>query len=440
MTNAAATARSDAALARLQTLHPKLIDLSLGRIERLLEALDHPERRMAPAIHVAGTNGKGSTVAFLRAMLEAAGFRVHVYTSPHLVRFAERIRLAGRIIDDGHLAEMLERCERANGSAPITFFEATTAAAFLAFAETPADIVLLETGLGGRLDATNVLAAPLACAITPISMDHEQFLGDTLPQIAFEKAGILKRGVPAIIAPQPADAAAVIAAHATEVGAPLQAYGRDWSVEIDADGMGWRGRRESAPHTLSLPRPSLPGDHQAINAGTAIACLMSLRDYRVSDEALRHGLLRVEWPARLQRLTQGPLCEIAARAPQPVELWLDGGHNPGAGEVIASQAAYWRDRPLLLIAGMLRTKDASGFFRPLAPHVAAARTISIPGAEASSSAEETAQAATRAGLTAQPAPTVAAALTDLLASVTRPSRVLICGSLYLAGTVLAENG
>ncbi len=433
---------SDAVLERLKTLHPKLIDLSLGRIERLLAALGHPERRMAPVIHVAGTNGKGSTIAFLRAMLEAAGYRVHVYTSPHLVRFAERIRLAGKIIDEATLTKILERCERANKSEPITFFEVTTAAAFLAFAETPADLVLLETGLGGRLDATNVFEAPLACAITPVSMDHEHFLGDTLAKIAFEKAGILKRGVPAIIAPQAPEAAAVIEARGHEVGAPLSWHGRDWHVEGNGFSMVWQsGPNDKPRRRMALPRPALTGTHQLFNAGTAIATLAALEDYAVGESAIRTGLTAVEWPARLQRLTRGPLVDDLARLPHEFELWLDGGHNPSAGEALAAQAVQWRDKPLMIVAGMLRTKDATGFFRPLAPRIAAARTVAIPGEEASLSAVETAHAAITAGIAATlPSSTVDAAVNDLARSAGGPARILICGSLYLAGQVLAENG
>ena len=431
---------SDIILDRLKGLHPKLIDLSLGRIERLLAALDHPELRMGPAIHVAGTNGKGSTVAFMRAMLEAAGYRVHVYTSPHLVRFAERIRLAGEIIAEPMLAEMLERCERANAGEPITFFEVTTAAAFLAFAETKADIVLLETGLGGRLDATNVLAAPLACTITPVSMDHESFLGDTLAKIAFEKAGILKRNVPAIIAPQAPDATAVIEARANDVGAPLLSHGRDWSTEGNDFSMVWQsGSDNKIGRRMALPRPALPGAHQLINAGAAIATLTTLKDFAVNESAIRKGLETVQWPARLQRLTRGPLADLLKTMPHDCELWLDGGHNPSAGAALAAQAARWRDKPLLIVSGMLKTKDASGFFRPLAPHVTAARTVTIPGEEASLTAEETAAAAARAGFIAIPAASFDTAVVELARSIDRPARILICGSLYLAGHVLAEN-
>jgi dihydrofolate synthase/folylpolyglutamate synthase len=397
---------------------------------------------MPPIIHVAGTNGKGSVCAYLRAMLEGSGYRVHVYTSPHLVRFAERIRLAGKIVDETRLTEILERCEQGNKGEPITFFEVTTAAAFLAFAETPADVVLLETGLGGRLDATNVLDAPLACAITPVSMDHEQFLGDTLAKIAFEKAGILKRGVPAIISPQTAGAATVIEARARDVGAPLSWYGRDWQIEGNGFSMVWQGGPNDKPtRRMALPRPALPGDHQLFNAGTAIATLAALKDFTVGQSAIRTGLTTVEWPARLQRLTRGPLVADLAKLPHEFELWLDGGHNPSAGEALALQAAQWRDKPLMIVAGMLRTKDAAGFLRPLAARTAAARTVAIPGEEASLSAVETAHAAITAGIAnTLPSTTVDAAVNDLARSAGGPARILICGSLYLAGQVLADNG
>ncbi|HEY4134434.1 MAG TPA: folylpolyglutamate synthase/dihydrofolate synthase family protein [Alphaproteobacteria bacterium] len=426
-------AGSDVVLERLQGLHPKIIDLSLGRIERLLAKLGHPERKMPPAIHVAGTNGKGSTVAFLRAMLEAAGKRVHVYTSPHLVRFHERVRLAGQLIGEEALLEALARCEAANGGENITYFEITTAAAYLAFAETPADVTLLEVGLGGRFDATNVIDRPLATAITPVSMDHEQYLGDTLGEIAFEKAGILKPGVPAIIAPQAPEALAVIETRAAEIGAPLRRGGIEWSVLTDMEQMVWQGGAKF----IGLPLPNLQGAHQLTNAGTAIAVLDALPEFAVSDDAIRQGITHAEWPARLQRLTKGLLVELL---PPRSELWLDGGHNPSAGEALAAQAERWADKPLLIVSGLLRTKDAAGFFRPLASHVKAARTVAIPDSTATLSAEETSEAAQRAGLAAPAMPSVEAAIRDLAKDLTRPARILICGSLYLAGHVLSENG
>ncbi len=348
---------SDRVLERLGRLHPKLIDLSLGRIERLLAALGNPQDALPPVVHVAGTNGKGSTVATLRACLEAAGYRVHAYTSPHLVRFHERIRLAGRLIDEDALLALLEECERVNGGTPITYFEITTAAALLAFARNPADIVLLETGLGGRLDATNVIQRPAATAITPISLDHQAFLGDTIAAIAGEKAGILKPGAPAVVAPQPPEAEAVIEARAAGLDAPLLRWRREWRCEAAGDGMRYAGPR----WRLDLPLPSLAGAHQIVNAGTAIACLEALAEFSLPPEAIAAGLRHIEWPARLQRLGRGPL---VAMLPAGWELWLDGGHNPGAGAVLAAAVALWRDRPLHLIVGMLNTKDAAGFLAP----------------------------------------------------------------------------
>ncbi len=427
--------RADPVLDRLKGLHPKVIDLSLDRVHRLLAALDHPERRLPPVVHVAGTNGKGSTVAFLRAMLEAAGLRVHVYTSPHLVRFHERIRVAGRLIDDDRLAALLEECEVANAGAPITFFEVTTVAAFLAFSREPADVVLLETGLGGRLDATNVVDRPAVTAITRISYDHRQFLGDTLEAIAGEKAGIFKPGVPAVLFPQPSDEAmGTLVVHAARVGAPIHGW------RVTPTGTGFRF--ESPRRRIDLPTPGLAGAHQIVNAGVALACLDHL-PVKVDDTAVRRGLAAVEWPARLQRLARGPLAD---RLPAGWELWLDGGHNDSAGEALAVQAAAWANedpkRPLLLVYGMLASKEPREFLEPLAPFVAAARTVSIPGEEASLSAADTAAATRDCGIAdSGPAPDVAIALGELLERAPAgPARVLICGSLYLAGSVLAENG
>ncbi|CAO3376871.1 bifunctional folylpolyglutamate synthase/dihydrofolate synthase [Azospirillum argentinense] len=429
-----AASLADPVLDRLKGLHPKVIDLSLDRVHRLLAALGHPERRLPPVVHVAGTNGKGSTLAFLRAMLEAAGLRVHVYTSPHLVRFHERIRLAGTLIDDDRLAALLEECEVANGGGPITFFEVTTVAALLAFAREPADVVLLETGLGGRLDATNVVDRPAVTAITRISYDHRQFLGDTLEAIAGEKAGIFKPGVPAVIFPQPAEEAArTLAIRAETVGAPVPR----WSVTPTEGGF----RFESDRRRIDLPQPGLAGAHQIVNAGVALACLDHL-PVVVDDAAVRRGLAAVEWPARLQRLTRGPLAESL---PAGWELWLDGGHNDSAGEVLAIQAARWAaeepGRPLLLVYGMLASKEPREFLGPLAPFVTAARTVAIPGEEASLTAEDTAAATRACGIAdSAAAADVGSALEDLAGRVDGPARVLICGSLYLAGTVLAENG
>jgi dihydrofolate synthase / folylpolyglutamate synthase len=423
---------SDRVLERLSRLHPKLIDLSLGRIERLLAALGNPEDGLPPVVHVAGTNGKGSTIATLRACLEAGGYRVHAYTSPHLVRFHERIRLNGRPIDEEVLIALLEECERANGDAPITFFEITTATAFLAFARTPADVVLLETGLGGRLDATNVIRRPAVTAITPISLDHQAFLGDTISKIAGEKAGILKSGVPIVIGPQPQEAEAVIETHAEQRGAPLHRWRNEWYCEGRSASMRFSGERWQ----LDLPAPSLVGAHQIPNAGAALACLEQLRGFSLAPDAIAQGLRHIEWPARLQRLTHGPLVKSM---PSGWELWLDGGHNSGAGAVLAEVLAGWCDRPLYLVVGMLNTKDASGFLAPLAPYVEALAGVTIPGEENPLSAEAIVAAAHSIGMTATMAASVDAALARFM-SDSEGGRVLICGSLHFAGRVLAENG
>jgi dihydrofolate synthase / folylpolyglutamate synthase len=428
---------SDLVLERLTKLHPKIIDLSLDRTWRLLERLGHPERRLPPVVHVAGTNGKGSVIAYLRSMLAAAGYRVHVYTSPHLVRFHERIRLAGALIEEQDLLALLEECETANGAEPITFFEITTCAAFLGFARTPADILLLETGLGGRLDSTNVVDAPMATVLMPISFDHMQHLGDTLAKIAFEKAGIMKRGRPAVIAPQPPAALAVFEARAAELGAPLCRYGREWTVKPHEAGLVFADRRGAR----KLPLPGLPGAHQIPNAGTALATLSFLEGFCVDEHAQMRGLSEVEWPARLQRLSRGPL---AARLPPGWELWLDGGHNESAGAALADffrarEAKEGPGHPLHVIFGMLNTKDPVAFLKPLAPLTKDLQAVQIAG-HSSLAAAEAAAAARAAGIAAETAPSVDAALVRILAQEKAPARVLICGSLYLAGVVLAENG
>ncbi|MGA1208629.1 MAG: bifunctional folylpolyglutamate synthase/dihydrofolate synthase [Gemmobacter sp.] len=419
---------SDVILARMMSLHPKIIDLTLDRVWRLLAALGHPERALPPVIHVAGTNGKGSTQAMMRAGLEAAGRRVHAYTSPHLVRFHERIRLAGQLIDEAALAALLDEAEAANGPDPITYFEITTCAALLGFARTPADALLLEVGLGGRLDATNVIDRPALCVITPVSMDHEAYLGPTLGAIAGEKAGILKPAVRAVIGPQSPAAMAVIEARAEAVGAPLFVANRDWQARRERDRLIYEDDRG----LLDLPLPALPGVHQIDNAGAAIA---GLRLLGLDAAACEAAVMRPEWPARMQRLTRGPLAEAAPG----IELWLDGGHNPGAGEALAATLAGMARRPTHAICGMLNTKDVGGYMRPLAPHLAGLRAVSIPGEKNTLSAAETAAAATAAGIRAETAGTVAEALAAIAAEAPR-ARVLICGSLYLAGSVLRENG
>ena len=419
---------SDRVLERVSRLHPKVIDLTLGRVERLLAALGHPERRLPPVVHVAGTNGKGSTIAMIRAGLEASGARVHVYTSPHLARFHERIRIAGDLVGEDRLIELIERCEAANGSEPITFFEITTAAAFLAFAEAPADYVLLEVGLGGRLDATNVVA-PRLCVITPVSIDHQQYLGETLGEIAGEKAGILKPGTPCVVGPQPAEAWDVIVDRAATVGAPLIAEGQDWQVWEEHGRLAFQDMQG----LLDLPRPVLIGAHQAANAGAALAALRALGADEAACEA---AMTRAEWPARLQRLRRGPLVEAAGPG---AEVWLDGGHNAAAGIALAEALTRLPPRPLHLDCGMLSTKDVSGFLRPLGARATSLEAVSIPGETATLPAEATAAAAREAGIAAETAPDLAVAIARIAARAPG-ARILICGSLYLAGRVLAENG
>jgi dihydrofolate synthase / folylpolyglutamate synthase len=419
---------SDRVLARLMALHPKLIDLSLGRVERLLAALGHPERRLPPVVHVAGTNGKGSTVAMIRAGLESGGARVHVYTSPHLARFHERIRLAGALIDEGELVRVLERCEAANGPAPITYFEITTCAALLAFSETPGDAVLLEVGLGGRLDATNVVDEPRLTVITPVSYDHQAYLGETIGEIAGEKAGILKPGVPCVVGDQPGAALDVIEARAEAVGAPLLVQGRDWTVWEEHGRMAF----QDEGGVLDLPLPALIGAHQVGNAGMAVAALRALG---AGEAAATSAVRDVEWPARMQRLRSGPL----VRAARGAELWLDGGHNPAAGAAIAEALGRLAPRPLHLVVGMLRTKDAEGFLRPFAGVADGLRGVSIPGETATLPAEDTVTAARAAGLEAEVAESPLAAV-EAIAARAPTARILVCGSLYLAGRVLRENG
>jgi dihydrofolate synthase / folylpolyglutamate synthase len=436
---------SDLILERVKRLHPKRIDLSLGRMERLLERLDHPEKRLPPVIHVAGTNGKGSTVAYLKASLEAAGYRVHVYTSPHLVRFNERIQLAGdgknlpaKAIEETELAALLTECEDANGDAPITFFEITTACAFLAYSRHPADVVLLEVGLGGRLDATNVIDKPALTVLTPISIDHVQFLGNTLAGIADEKAGILKPGVPGIIANQSPVALARIHNRASEIGAPLVDYGdQGWQVEELADGM--TVTVEGAE--VSCPLPALPGGHQIDNAGLAVAVLKNLPGFTVDDQAISAGLTATSWPGRLQNLAQS---RAARHLPEGAELWLDGGHNAASGAALAETLNTWQyhdPRPTYLVCGMLNVKDVSGFMAPFKDRIEGLYGLTIPGEENALPASDIAAQAKTAGLQSQQALSVIDALESItsLSHTNNAPRVLICGSLYLAGSVLANE-
>lgn len=434
---------SDALIARFLALHPKTIDLSLGRIQRLLAQLGHPERRLPPTIHVAGTNGKGSTIAFMRAILESAGLAVHVYTSPHLVRFHERIRLGrlggGRYVGEERLVEALRRCETVNAGEPITVFEITTAAALLLFSEEPADVLLLEVGLGGRFDATNVIDHPAAAVVTSIGHDHAEYLGTTLEAIAGEKAGIFKRGCPAVIAPQDyLEADETLRDEAERVGAsPILVGQQDFSVHEE----GGRLVYQDEKGLLDLPRPKLVGRHQFINAGTAIAALRAAGFEQFETSAFEAGLTRAEWPGRLQRLSKGRLPEIA---PDGVEIWLDGGHNADGGRVLAAAMADRSERndaPLVLIAGMLGTKDSEAFFKNFVGLAREVIAVPIPGQIAARPAEEVATIAGSVGLTTSTQASVESALASLHDYVwEHPPRVLICGSLYLAGEVLAANG
>ena len=423
------TAQSDAILDRLMALHPKVIDLSLDRMHRLLAVLGNPERQIPPVIHIAGTNGKGSTQAMIRAGLEAGGARIHAYTSPHLARFHERIRLAGQLIDESLLAATLEECEAANQGQPITFFEITTAAAFLAFSRMPADYTLLEVGLGGRLDTTNVIDQPRLTIITPVSIDHTQYLGETLPQIAGEKAGIIKRGTLCVVAPQDDAARDVIEAHAARMMAPLSAAGQHWTAAREGDALIF----QDETGLLDLPLPNLPGPHQIINAGTALA---ALRHLGASADQARATVTRAEWPARMQRLQRGPLVDAAGPG---AELWLDGGHNPAGGQAVAATLAAMPPRPTHLVCGMLNTKDVVGYMRPLAAQTTSLTAMAIPGEPSTLPAEVTAQAAREAGIPAAIAPDTETAVRQIVRNAPQ-ARILICGSLYLAGRVLRENG
>jgi dihydrofolate synthase / folylpolyglutamate synthase len=428
-------ALSDAILMRLLSLHPKIIDLSLGRMQAILAKLGHPEMKLPPVVHVAGTNGKGSTVAYLRHIMAAAGLHVHAYTSPHLVKFHERIRVAGELISESNLSALLEECEAVNAQEPITFFEITTAAAFLAYSRTPADYLILEVGLGGRLDATNVIDRPAVSIITTIDYDHQQYLGDTLSLIAHEKAGILKRGRPAIIATQPDEARAEIERVAERVQAPLAIAGQDWQAYEQHGRLVFQDDNG----LLDLPLPQLKGRHQIDNAGNAIAAIRTLDDPRIADAHIAEGLKATTWPARMQRLGHGALTSLV---PAESELWLDGGHNPSAGRVLAQAFSELNDRhsrPLVLIWGMLNTKDVGSFIGCFAGIANRVVTLTIPNEENAVAADLLAAAARQHGLSAETATSLDAALKQ--AALVGPApRILICGSLYLAGRVLAAHG
>ncbi|MGF1605739.1 MAG: bifunctional folylpolyglutamate synthase/dihydrofolate synthase [Rhodothalassiaceae bacterium] len=429
------------ALARLRALHPKRIDLSLGRIERLLARMDHPERKLPPVLHVAGTNGKGSTIAFTRAIAEAAGLRVHAYTSPHLVRFNERIRLAGSLIDDQTLSDLILEVEDINAGEPITFFEVTTAMAMLIFSRVPADLTLLEVGLGGRFDATNVLERPEACAITPVSLDHADFLGDNVAGIAAEKAGILKQGAAGVIGPQLPAAEAMIRRIAREKRAPISVFGQDWTAGQRGRGAEARLIYRDSCEQLELPMPSLAGAHQIINAGIAVALMRRQEAVTIPLSAIKAGLGWGRWPARLHAIDRGPLTQ---RLNGRGALWLDGGHNPGAAQVLK---AHFRSldpgrQRLFLIIAMQNNKDAVGFLRPFVGLAERCYTVPVPDTEAGHSPGELALIASSVGLTAQPMGSPGSALDRIMQDC--PSDVepvvLIAGSLYLAGDVLRQSG
>jgi dihydrofolate synthase/folylpolyglutamate synthase len=428
-------------VARLSVLHPQRIDLGLERMHRLLERLDHPERKLPPVIHVAGTNGKGSTIAYLRAILEAAGLRVHVYTSPSLVRINESYRLGrsggGVLVEDNELRGALEHCERANAGQPITIFEIETAVAFCLFAQHPADVVLLEVGLGGRLDATNVIDGPLASVIAPVSMDHTEFLGDTLMAIAREKAAIIKRDVPAICAEQAPEAMAVIQQYARRMRAPLYTAGQEWYVNVERGRLVYQDDRG----LMDLAAPRLFGRHQFDNAGLAIATLRALNAFKIEPSAFEAGIVNAEWPARMQRLASGALVD---QAPPGCEIWLDGGHNAEGGRVAAAALGDLEERvsrPLVVIVGMMANKDAGAFlanFAGLTRHIIA---VQIPDRDNTMPPDRLADAARHLGMRVETAAGVEAALRSLTRLAYEvPPRILITGSLYLAGHVLAANG
>ena len=426
----------DALLAAAFALHPQTIDLSLERLERLLSRLGNPHRKLPPVFHVAGTNGKGSTTAFIRAGLEASGYRVHVYTSPHLVRFNERIRVAGSIIDDATLITTLRDVLNVNAQMPITFFELTTAVAFLAFSRTPADAAVIEVGLGGRLDATNIIAAPAVTGIAQLGLDHQSWLGNSILDIAGEKAGIAKKGVPLLLSRYPKSVTARISEVAGLAGAKLLIRGQDWDAALYEGALHYRDVQGKVP----LPLPRLLGAHQLDNAALAVAMLRHQNAIPVPEAGLRAGMGWAEWPARLQKLERGPL---TSKLPAGSEVWLDGGHNPAAGRAIADtfRGHPLAERPFYIVLGMLAAKDAAGFLKPFAGRATAVYAVPIERHEAHSPAE-LARVAHDTGLPGIAVGSVAEALAAIAkgADRARPPVVLITGSLYLAGAALAANG
>ena len=429
------------AIARLSALHPVKIDLSLERMHRVLERLGHPERKLPPVIHVAGTNGKGSTIAYLRATLEAVNLRVHTFTSPYLVRVNECFRLGrtggGVLVGDDALTAALQGVERANAGAPLTLFESKTAAAFCLFSDNPADVVLLEVGLGGRLDSTNVVEKPLASVIAPVSLDHTEFLGTTLASIAGEKAGIVKPGVPVICAEQADAAMAAIEAQARRMRAPLFAAGQQWHVGVERGRLVYQDERG----LMDLAAPRLFGRHQFDNAGLAIATLRATDAFRIGHAAFEAGIVGAEWPARMQRLSSGRLIELA---PAGSEIWLDGGHNAEGGRVAAAALGDLEERvsrPLVIIAGMMGNKDASGFLANFAGQTRHIIAVAIPDQDNAMPPDRLADAVRQLGMRVEIAESVEAALRTLAGlAYETPPRILIAGSLYLAGHVLAVNG
>ncbi len=418
-------------LGDLAHLYPKLIDLGLDRVEALLADLGSPHLSLPPVLHIAGTNGKGSTLAFLRAMLSAADYRVHSYTSPHLVSFTERITLAGSPSEESAVLNAIARCEAVNAGRPITQFEIATVAAFLLFAESPADFLVLETGLGGRLDATNVVLAPLVSIITAIGRDHVDFLGDSIAGIAAEKGGIIKSTRPVVLGPQRYDdVLPVIADIAEQRGASLSAAGRDWQFDVTETGFTYQGGGLSG----DFPAPALPGTHQYANAATAVAALEAAR-IDIAPKAVRDGLLQVDWPARLQRLSQGAL---AGRLADGWELWVDGGHNADAGRALADHAARdWADRPLVLAVGVMKSKDLHAFLSPFAGLAESLVAVPIPDQPNAQPPEAVVEIASALGIDCVAAGSLDAAIASLAGQP--PGRLLFCGSLYLAGSVLAAN-
>lgn len=416
-------------LARMHDPSLQLIEPGLERVSRLLSLMGDPQKKLPPVVHVAGTNGKGSTLAYLFSILTTAGYKVHRYTSPHLVRFNERIVLAGEPIHDDYLADVLERTRHYMDRQPVTNFESTTAAAFLAFSEQPADVLLLEVGMGGRLDATNVVEHPMLTAITPVSRDHSNFLGNTISEIAFEKAGILKPSVPCVLGRHSQEASAVIINHADRVGAPLYRMGRAWQVHPEAGGVMY-----TSPERNLRLRPSLEGRFQADNAGVAVACVDKLQGFMLSDSHISHGVATAHWPGRLQRLSEGKLVRMTKGVH---EVWLDGGHNPQGGEMLAEWIRERNAGKVHFICGMLKQKESDAYLRFLEPHAASMYTVTIPGEIQSQPAEQLEMAARSVGIAAVSMPSVEKALQSIISHAKKPALICISGSLSLVGHVLS---